>query len=101
MPGVQGTVTSGAVTYKYMEVATGTARGISMTAQKGATGTITYKFQPNPHDDKWYNNNQAKFYLQAATAIAGATTIAGGVATFPAFDSEITVHKIDYTLIER
>jgi len=100
MPGVNGTVTSGGVTYKYAEVSFGTNRGIRVSADKGARGEATYKFNPNPHnaDSKWYNKNQPAFYQKAATAIVGLTTVAGGNATFPAVGTVIEVHGVDYTL---
>lgn len=104
MPGgVTGTVSSGGVKYKYAEVAFGTNRGIRVSAETGARGSVTYKFTPNPHnaDSKWYNKNQAAFYQQAATAIVALTTVAGGNATFPAYGTQIEVHGVDYALSDR
>ena len=100
--GVNGTSKHGANTYKYAEASWGTNRGITMTAQKPAAGSVTYKFNPNPHNaDSWYNKNQQAFYQQAADAIAALTTVTGNVATFPPVGSTITVHKVTYTLGDR
>lgn len=103
MPGISGTVSRGGVTYKYSEVSFGTNRGIRLSAETGARGNISYKFEPNPHnaDSKWYNKNQPAFYQKAATAIVGLTTVANGAATFPGYGTEVTVNKVDYSLTDR
>lgn len=70
MPGISGRFKQGDYTFEYNEERCGgTNRGISVRCQ--ATGRYaTYKLQPNPHNDAWYNKNQETFYANAGSALA-------------------------------
>ncbi len=96
---VKGTITIGANTFKFIEVQYGAGagqRGITVWGVGGANRN--YKLSPNPHDEGWYNKNQAKFYQVVAQAICNAYTAAAGL---PAYN---TVHVqpkgVQYALID-
>jgi hypothetical protein len=99
MPAVKGDVSYGGKSFKYQEESYGTNRGITIWAVGVKDGKVTYKFDPNPHDLRAYNKNQATFYKQAATELAelyNATTN-----KWPAVGKKITVLTEVYTLDHR
>jgi len=97
MAGIKGEFTEDNVTFKYGEVSYGTNRGIRISA---GTRVQDYRFSPNPHDDPWYNKNQAKFYLQAAHAIAK-LYLESGNQLFPRYGATIDVENVVYALLDR
>lgn len=54
---VQGNIRINNVNYRWMEVRSGTNRGMLFNP-----GEHRYRFRPNPHDDAWYNNHQDAWY---------------------------------------
>ncbi|SOD97800.1 hypothetical protein [Spirosoma fluviale] len=82
--------------FSYGEASFGTNRGISMGG--GGFGKKTYTFEPDPHDDPWYNNgNQGEFYWQAAQAIIDGAL---GSGEWPK-KGQVVVNKTTYTLGSR
>jgi hypothetical protein len=78
----------------------GKTRGITIKASKSPKPAQTYKFEPNPHDDPWYNKNQGKFYAEAATELAKLYVASSkDNPSFPRYDAKkIKVNKIEYKL---
>jgi hypothetical protein len=88
--------------FNYREESWSLNRGITITT-KGEDNLDrppqTYKFNPNPHDDPWYNKNQKKFYEEAANQIGQYFNKKG---SFPRYDTElVTIHNISYKLNRR
>lgn len=94
---ISGSVAIADETFEYNEVKYGTRgggnRGIRIRC---GTRDQTYRFAPNPHSNPKYNKNQAGFYQDAATAIAGQLTPRNGL--FPRYGVTIAVQGEDYTL---
>jgi hypothetical protein len=86
----------GGTKYKYNEERTG-SRGITLWRSGVAQDQHSYKFNPDPHDERWYNNNQPRFYREAAIAIA---TVRNNNNAYPPDDGtvSITIHNTSYTL---
>jgi hypothetical protein len=83
----------GAGEFCYVEVRTGTRCIKIWTSPKPPQ---CYKFDPDPHNDRDYNKNQAKFYRDAATAIA---QIYNDNGSFPRYGkASITVNATTYRL---
>jgi len=100
MTAVKGTVTYGGKTFKFQEESFGTNRGLTMSVNGVAKSQVTYKFDPNPHDLRAYNKNQAKFYTEAAKETAELYNVEKN--TWPAPGSKrITVLTETYTLDSR
>lgn len=85
--------------FHYQEESWSQNRGITIKLNGSTRPSQTYKFDPNPHNDPWYNKNQAKFYNQAAQQIGQYFNKRG---SFPRYGTEsITVNGIDYKLNSR
>lgn len=87
----------GGQVYEYGELSIGKNRGITFHRKGIRNDQHEYKFNPNPHDDPWYNKSQGKFYAEAASQIANIVSATGN---YPAFGAQTTVHGIAYTLDE-
>ena len=87
------------ITFNYVEQKSGGsgpgARGIRIYIAGGRDQS--YKFSPNPHDDPWYNKNQAKFYRQAAEALADAYLAKKPNPAFPRYDFKSMINGIEYS----
>ena len=81
---IKDKLTIGEVTYEYCETKTSNAgggpRGIDIWVE-GERGRTNYDIDPNPHDNKKYNKQQASFYEAMARSLALKHQQAG---TFPA-----------------
>lgn len=91
-------ISVGGQDFVYGEKSFGKNRGITIHRKGVAKDQHEYKFNPNPHDDTWYNKHQPEFYRLAAQQIA-AMAVANGA--YPAFGTQIIVHDVSYTLEER
>lgn len=81
--------------FKWAETSfSGLGRGISMHRVGVKDDQHVYKFQPDPHDDPFYNKNQGKWYDEMARAIAGATLANG----WPGNDFPVTIREVEYRL---
>lgn len=89
-------LTQNGQTFTYGEQSFGTNRGIVMYRNGVKDDRHTYKFVPNPHDDRWYNKNQAKFYLYAAEAIA--THLHTHANAWPPNNAAVSVNGVSYRL---
>lgn len=59
---IQGSITINGTTYRWREYKCGGLnRGIEFNP-----GRKRYEFDPNPHDDAWYNSNQSRWYAKMA-----------------------------------
>jgi hypothetical protein len=88
--------------FNYREESWSLNRGITITT-KGEDNLDrppqTYKFDPNPHNDPWYNKNQPKFYKEAATQIGQYFNKKG---SFPRYGTaSVTINGIPYKLNQR
>jgi hypothetical protein len=100
MSGVKGTVKEGEKSFDYIEISSGTHRGIEVTEQgtkeKGATHTYYLysvgqdKKLHNVHDLPVYNKNQAGLYKGLAAALAKKWVTQG---KWPADGWEFTFEK--------
>ncbi|AUH01005.1 hypothetical protein PCO86_12730 [Pectobacteriaceae bacterium CE70] len=98
---VSGTLTNykgSGTNFTYVEQKYGGAgagpRGIRIMS---GTRDQTYKFSPNPHDDRWYNKNQTAFYKQAAEALADAYLAKTTNPMFPRYGFKSTIGNVEYT----
>lgn len=73
---LRGTVTISGVTYAWGE-ARGGARQISIHRSGVSSDNNQYRFDPEPHQSKKYNKDQASFYETAATALGNAVQTNG------------------------
>lgn len=82
-------------TYKWMEASFGgTNRGYEINP-----GKHRYQLSPNPHNDPWYNKNQAKFYGQGAAQIEKqANSGKWNSKGWPSTIRNVPIHGINYTL---
>ena len=87
------------VDFREKTIGNGRTRGITV---KSGTRKQDYQFNPNPHTaDSWYNDNQGKFYQQAAEALAKLfhdSSTEAGKRMFPRYGKKVTVHGKEYTL---
>ncbi len=95
---VKGTITIGANTFKYIEVQYGAGAGQRGITVYGVGDPRTYKLSPNPHNEAWYNKNQATFYKVVAQAICNAYTAAAGLPAYNAI--QVTPKGVEYDLID-
>jgi len=95
---VKGTITIGANTFKYIEVQYGSGAGQRGITVYGVGNPRTYKLSPNPHNETWYNKNQATFYKAVAQAICNAWTAAAGLPAYNAI--QVTPKSVTYNLID-
>lgn len=72
----------------------GLTRGISLFRTGVANSKIQYWFDPNPHDNRSYNKNQALFYLTAAQQIGEGINDDA----WPAYGTVIRVMGEDYSM---
>lgn len=94
---IDGTIKINNFQYKWMEASFGKNRGMTFNP-----GKLNYQFSPNPHNDPWYNKNQAKFYKQAAAQVETQGNIGKWTSgAWPSSIKNITVNKINYTLTIR
>lgn len=89
-------VTVGGVKYTYSEASFGKNRGIHISAPGMAQ--VRLQLRPNPHDDRDYNKNPARFYLDLATAIG---TWANANGAMPPDGTVFDVFNVDYTIERR
>lgn len=101
---VSGSVKVGTKTYAYTEIKHGNkgggSRGLSIWVQ-GERGRTNYeKLDPNPHDSKRYNKDQAGFYEALARLIATAHQQSGN---WPAIGTsyDLLAYGGEYTLTDR
>lgn len=94
---IKGTVSAGKLTLTYGEMSFGKNRGLSISIDGQEGSRRDYQIAPNPHnaDSKWYNKNQAKFYKEAANAVAKKTKD-----SLPT-SLDIEVNDVEYSLSER
>jgi len=97
-----GDIIQGGVEFHFLEAAMGNGRnrGITIKAKKSLKPAQTYRFDPNPHDDPWYNKNQGKFYHAVAIELAK-LYVASNAAnpSFPRYDSaKVKINGMDYSL---
>jgi hypothetical protein len=77
---LRGTVDIGGVTYEWGE-SRGGARTISIHRKGISQDNNEYRFDPEPHQIKKYNKDQAGFYDTAARAIGNAVQVGGWPST--------------------
>jgi len=97
---IDGNVQKSNTNFHYIEQKYGNQgggnRGIRIYLPGGGRDQ-TYKFSPNPHNDKWYNKNQSSFYRQSAEGLAD--YYLGHQNRFPRYDTfKETIHGVQYTL---
>ena len=92
---IKGSTTVNGVVYEYNEDIYGTNRGISIWRKGVSNDKHSYKLNPNPHDDPWYNKHQERFYLDLANEIGESTNLNRH---YPPFNSPVIVHNINYSL---
>ncbi|KGM10607.1 hypothetical protein [Cellulomonas bogoriensis] len=82
--------------FKYAELRTG-HRGIKIWTE--GADPVEYRIDPDPHQDREYNKNQARFYAELAKEI-GTLYLAANPNAFPPFGTQVTVPLTgtEYTL---
>ncbi|QSJ18880.1 hypothetical protein JYQ62_09070 [Nostoc sp. UHCC 0702] len=85
--------------FYYQEESWSKNRGITIKLNNSTRPSQTYKFDPNPHNDPWYNKNQPKFYRDAAQQIGEYFNRRG---SFPRYgQASVTINGINYKLNQR
>jgi hypothetical protein len=97
-----GDITHNKIAFHFAEasIGNGKSRGITIKATASPKPAQTYKLEPNPHNDPWYNKNQGKFYTEAATELAKLYVASSkDNPSFPRYDAKkIKINNIEYKL---
>ena len=97
---IKGSVTVSDIEFGYNETKYGNAgagnRGIRIYVKEGRDQT--YKFDPNPHGDRWYNKYQKDFYKTAAEDLGNYYVSHSN--KFPRYEKHsVEIHDVEYNLI--
>lgn len=94
---IQGNITINGTNYRWMELSFGTNRGMCFNP-----GNNRYEFRPNPHNDPWYNRNQATWYANMAREFKRiGDAAAWNQNNWPAAINNLRVNGITYTASAR
>lgn len=88
---IQGSITINGTTYRWREYKCGGRnRGIEFNP-----GRKRYEFDPNPHDDAWYNSHQSRWYAKMAEEFEKKAERTGW--NWPSTVRNLKVHNTTYT----